>query len=277
MTHIQQRRDTAANWTISNPVLFEGELGWEKDADPPRAKMGDGVTPWNSLDYVNISPPVLSVAGKTGAVSLAVADVSGAAPTASPTFTGNPHAPTPVETSNDETVATTEFVKAQGYAKLNGPNFVGNPTAPTPSTSDNDTSLATTAFVKAAIAAAILNFHPVDSLYFTATNINPGTFLGGTWAQFGAGRVLVGVDTGQVEFDTAGETGGEKRVTLKADETGVPYTNMVQQSNGGPLYFNVGSDADSTHRAVYRGKLDAAQSHNNLQPYITGYMWRRTA
>jgi len=68
---------------------------------------------------------------------------------ASPTFTGNPTAPTPATADNDTSIATTAFVKAQGYATLSSPTFTGDPKAPTPATSDNDTSIATTAYVKA--------------------------------------------------------------------------------------------------------------------------------
>lgn len=39
-----------------------------------------------------------------------------------------------------------------GYALLNSPTFTGNPSAPTPTTGDNDTSIATTAFVNNQIA-----------------------------------------------------------------------------------------------------------------------------
>lgn len=46
---IQFRRDTAANWTTANPVLAQGELGYEIDTG--RVKLGDGTTPWNSLSY----------------------------------------------------------------------------------------------------------------------------------------------------------------------------------------------------------------------------------
>lgn len=49
MTHINQRRDIATNWTIEDPVLQLGEVGWETDT--LKAKLGDGVTAWTSLDY----------------------------------------------------------------------------------------------------------------------------------------------------------------------------------------------------------------------------------
>jgi len=82
-------------------------------------------------------------------------------PLASPTFTGDPKAPTPLTADNDTSIATTAFVKAQGYATLASPTFTGDPKAPTPATADNDTSVATTAFVKAqayaTIAASTIN------------------------------------------------------------------------------------------------------------------------
>jgi hypothetical protein len=46
---MQQRRDTAANWTSNNPTLASGELGLETDTR--LIKMGDGSTAWTSLAY----------------------------------------------------------------------------------------------------------------------------------------------------------------------------------------------------------------------------------
>ena len=47
---IQLRRGTASTWTSVNPVLLSGELAVETDTK--RMKIGDGVTAWNSLDYM---------------------------------------------------------------------------------------------------------------------------------------------------------------------------------------------------------------------------------
>ena len=46
---IQIRRDTSTNWTVNNPILLEGELGYETNTS--YMKIGDGTTPWNSLNY----------------------------------------------------------------------------------------------------------------------------------------------------------------------------------------------------------------------------------
>ena len=46
---IQQRIDTASNWTTANPTLLAGEVGWESDTK--KYKIGDGSTAWASLTY----------------------------------------------------------------------------------------------------------------------------------------------------------------------------------------------------------------------------------
>ena len=87
-------------------------------------------------------------------------------------------------------------------ADVNSPTFTGTPAAPTASAATNSTQLSTTAYVTSAITTAIaavkLALYPVGSIYTQATvATNPATLLGfGTWAAFGAGRVMVGLDGG---------------------------------------------------------------------------------
>ncbi len=50
---IQIRRDTSERWTEVNPLLMEGEMGWETDTR--KAKMGDGINNWNDLPYITVS------------------------------------------------------------------------------------------------------------------------------------------------------------------------------------------------------------------------------
>jgi hypothetical protein len=97
----------------------------------------------SDLGYV----PVQTVAGRTGNVTLGVADVSGAAPIASPTFTGTPAAPTASPGTSTTQLATTAFV-ATTYAPLASPTFTGIPAAPTAAFGTRTTQIASTAFVQ---------------------------------------------------------------------------------------------------------------------------------
>lgn len=60
-SRMQQRRDTAANWTSNNPTLAAGELGIETDTK--KMKVGDGTTTWTSLTY---AADVASQTGNSG-------------------------------------------------------------------------------------------------------------------------------------------------------------------------------------------------------------------
>jgi len=63
---IQIRRDTSSNWTSNNPILLQGEFGYELNTG--YAKIGDGQTPWISLEYFGGTGPTGStgVTGSTG-------------------------------------------------------------------------------------------------------------------------------------------------------------------------------------------------------------------
>lgn len=73
---------------------------------------------------------------------------------------------------------------------------------------------------------------PVGSIFLSTVATDPATLLGyGTWAAFGTGRLLVGLDAGQTEFDTLGKTGGAKTVTLTAAQSGLPQHTHVQDAH----------------------------------------------
>ena len=69
--------------------------------------------------------------------------------------------------------------------------------------------------------------YPIGSIYIAVVSTNPATLLGfGTWSAFGTGRTLVGIDTGDTDFDVVEETGGAKTVTLTSTE--MPSHTHVQ-------------------------------------------------
>jgi hypothetical protein len=63
--------------------------------------------------------------------------------------------------------------------------------------------------------------YPVGAIFESIVGTDPATQLGyGTWAAFGAGRVIVGYDSGDGDFDTAEKTGGAKTVQASAQTFG---------------------------------------------------------
>jgi len=73
---------------------------------------------------------------------------------------------------------------------------------------------------------------PIGSVFISVVSTNPATLLGfGTWSAFGAGRVMVGLDSGDTDFDTVEETGGAKTVTLTAAQSGLPQHTHTQNSH----------------------------------------------
>lgn len=180
----------------------------------------------------------------------------------------------------------------------------------------------------------ILNFlYPVGCIYMTTKSTNPGSLFGGTWVAWGSGRVPVGVNTKDTNFNTVEKTGGASSVslsisnmpshshTVNSHNHSIPKLSGTAASNGAHTHnitFKYNSDAKQDGRAgrVAAGgaKTTALNSdvadiksagahthsistntgttgnsspktnsqgsgsaHNNLQPYITCYMWKRTA
>ena len=86
-------------------------------------------------------------------------------------------------------------------------------------------AVASAAALQVAIEAMILSGagtsfqFPIGYIYMSVDPTDPGTVLGyGTWAAFAEGRVLVGVDVTDTDFDTVEETGGEKTHVLTCSE-----------------------------------------------------------
>jgi len=123
---------------------------------------------------------------------------------------------------------------------------------------------------------SIAVFYPVGSIYLNATdNTNPGTLLGfGTWEALGAGRVLVGFNAADGDFDTAEKTGGAKTHTLTTDELAAhTHTASIVTLNSGS---SGGAAASGTCTYNATNSTGGGQAHNNLQPYITVFIWKRT-
>jgi len=82
---IQFRRDSSANWSSNNPILLQGEFGYETDTG--FAKIGDGSTAWSSLDYFGGTGPTGPV-GPTGPIGITVGPTGATGETGQPGPTG---------------------------------------------------------------------------------------------------------------------------------------------------------------------------------------------
>lgn len=160
------------------------------------------------------------------------------------------------------------------------------------------------------IRSLVGEMYPVGSIYLSVKNTNPSAFFGGTWVAWGVGRVPVGINTADGNFNTVEKTGGASTVALTAAQMPshthgvgtlttanagghshtVPFTKAAWGVNSGNKVLVDSKDYDAitnkttnsaaAHKHTVSGATAAAGSgsaHCNLQPYIVCYMWKRTA
>ena len=144
--------------------------------------------------------------------------------------------------------------------------------------------------VSQAVSNALLAAHPIGSIEINVSGTNPETYLGGTWEAFGVGRTLIGVGTGtdtngtKHTFSSAELTGGE--YTHKLTVTEMPkhkhdinrprwWTAEQSSETGGSVYASTATRPGAVTKPI--GEAGGNGYHNNLEPYITVYFWKRIA
>lgn len=161
------------------------------------------------------------------------------------------------------------------------------------------------------IQSFIKTMYPVGSIYMSVNATNPATYFGGTWVAWGAGRVPVGINTADGNFNTVEKTGGAATVTLTAAQMpahthsvgtlktasagahthnlqnqkaawGVDGANrvIVDATSGYTALTNKATSSAGAHTHTLSGataSTGSSSAHSNLQPYIVCYMWKRTA
>ena len=139
---------------------------------------------------------------------------------------------------------------------------------------------------KVTLASIFGLLYPVGSIYISTLSTNPGTLLGvGTWGVFGAGKTLVSLDSGDTDFDTVEETRGAKTHTLVEAEMpahthSVLTTTQSEASNHTAAKRPAGAlsaDTGGTANADAATSTGGDGAHNNIQPSIVVYMWKRSA
>ena len=144
-------------------------------------------------------------------------------------------------------------------------------------------------------------FYPVGSIYMSVNSTAPADLFGGTWDAMPAGRVLMAQGNSQWGTTyTAGSTGGEATHTLTINEMPAHSHSGTTNSTGNHTHPSYGAQG-GTRKSNWAGANDSydpnyptgsagthshtvsiantgnGAAHNNMQPYLAVYMWKRTA
>jgi len=149
----------------------------------------------------------------------------------------------------------------------------------------NTTQVATTAFVTAALDLV----YPVGAIFTTVTAYANSAAVvaaigGTTWVAFAAGKMLMGLDSSDSDFNTVEGTGGAKTHTLTtAEMPSHTHSSTVTVPNGMPEGasasepFSGSTPQNSGTTTGTIGATGGGTAHSIMNPYITVYMWKRTA
>lgn len=265
---IQFLRGTKSKVAASTKVLADGQPLYETDTN--KLKVGDGSTQAKSLPYVKVDTDSHLSSTSTNPVQNKVVttalnyklQLSGG------TMTG---------------ALTTKGIK------LTSGTDYGDTLPSDPATNQLFFQTVGTNFV-------LDNVYPVGSIYMNVNSTNPGTLFGGTWEQI-QGRFLLGTSNGY----PAGSQGGEATHTLTTSEIPLHNHDIGQEGNTSvtlPTEYAVDDSSKSQYvttlqggnagyfksSVTWGGKIVTrnqtspyGQAHNNMPPYLSVYIWKRTA
>ena len=126
--------------------------------------------------------------------------------------------------------------------------------------------------------------YKVGDIFITTNSENPSVRFGGTWSLFGPGRTLVCIDTNDSDFNTTKKTGGSKYLqdhehVVKWQDFGIidnQSINTGYEESKRATVFNISNRIDEG--SMVASAIDVTTGNSgNLQPFITCYIWMRTA
>ena len=177
-------------------------------------------------------------------------------------------------------------------------NNRSNPHAVTASQTGAYTKSEVATLISEAIKQSKLDANPIGTILTTISNTNPSTYIGGTWERFANGRTLVGVDENDsvTLMNTANNIGGLVNPNTKhahnfakvGSQQSYTYAWGTGTYATSQVYLNTGqmaTGAAPNNNLFTRQSSDLSMTvevgdntnHNNWQPFMTVYFWRRTA
>lgn len=294
---IQSKRTTKAIANSSTEKLKDGELLIVRDGNnPPNLRAGDGATQIKNLKDIVPGVASTSTAGLMSASDKTKLD--GIATGANKTIVDSALSTTSANPVQNKIVSTelgkklplsggtmTGALTTKGIKLTSGTDY-GATLPSSPATNQLFFQTAGTNFV-------LDNVYPIGSIYMNVNSTNPGTLFGGTWEQI-QGKFLLGMSSSY----PAGSQGGEASHTLTtaempshghnpANESG--YYGFITNSkkafevgdmgaqSGSGRYYPFASATFDISRNSLTGTTGGGTSHNNMPPYLSIYIWKRTA
>lgn len=294
---IQLKRTTKIIANNSEEVLKDGELLIVKDGNnSPNLRAGDGATQIKNLKDIVPGVASTSTAGLMSASDKTKLD--GIATGANKTIVDSALSSTSTNPVQNKVVNTalgkklnlsggtmTGALTTKGIKLTSGTDY-GATLPSNPAANQLFFQTAGTNFV-------LDNVYPIGSIYMNVNSTNPGTLFGGTWEQI-QGKFLLGMSSSY----PAGSQGGEASHTLTTEEMPSHGHNPANESgyygfitnsqkaftvgdmgvqSGSGRYYPYASAAFDISRNTLTGTTGGGKSHNNMPPYLSIYIWKRTA
>lgn len=281
---IQSKRITSANANNSTVVLKDGELLVVKTSNRPNLRVGDGSTQIKSLKDVVPGEASTSTAGLMSASDKTKLD--GIATGANKITVDNTLSSTSTNPVQNKVINTelrkklplsggtmTGALTTKGIKLTSGTDY-GTTLPSSPATNQLFFQTVGSNFV-------LDNVYPVGSIYMNVNSTNPGTLFGGTWEQI-QGKFLLGMSSSY----PAGSSGGEAKHTLTETELPSISPKLCVGTNPNEWLGYINTNAIKSNGLATIGYQDGTalttpfggnQAHNNMPPYLSVYIWKRTA
>lgn len=294
---IQSKRTTKTIANSSTETLKDGELLIVRDENnPPNLRAGDGTTQIKNLKDIVPGAASTSTAGLMSASDKTKLD--GIATGANKTIVDGELSASSTNPVQNKVInaelgkklslsggTMTGALTMKGIKLTSGTDY-GATLPSSPVTNQLFFQTAETNFV-------LDNVYPIGSIYMNVNSTNPRTLFGGTWEQI-QGKFLLGMSSSY----PAGSQGGEASHTLTTEEmpshghnpaNEAGYYGFITNSkkafevgdmgsqSGSGRYYPFSTVAFDVSRNTKTGTTGGGNSHNNMPPYLSIYIWKRTA